>query len=82
MPVGGVRTPSAPVPVSSIGKVARRNPSPLHDAAPDLADPRLERARRLAQDAAGRPVSLQAMARWFLDLRSGLQGTPYVVLGG
>jgi hypothetical protein len=58
------------------------NTHPLYDAAPDLADPRLERARRLAQDAAGRPVSLQAMARWFLDLRSGLQGTPYVVLGG
>jgi hypothetical protein len=58
------------------------NTQPLDDRAPDLADPRLERARRLAQDAAGRPVSLQAMARWFLDLRSGLQGTPYVVLGG
>ena len=58
------------------------NTHPLYDDAPDLADPRLERARREAQAAAGRPVSLQAMARWFLDLRSGLQGTPYVVLGG
>jgi hypothetical protein len=58
------------------------NTQPLYDDAPDLADPRLERARREAQEAAGRPVSLQAMARWFLDLRSGLQGTPYVVLGG
>jgi hypothetical protein len=58
------------------------NTQPLWDEAPDLADPRLERARREAQLAAGRPVSLQAMARWFLDLRSGLQGTPYVVLGG
>lgn len=58
------------------------NTQPLDDAAPDIADPRLERARRAAQEAAGRPVALQAMARWFLDLRSGLQGTPYVVLGG
>jgi hypothetical protein len=58
------------------------NTQPLDDAASDIADPRLERARREAQAAAGRPVSLQAMARWFLDLRSGLQGTPYVVLGG
>jgi hypothetical protein len=58
------------------------NTQPLDDSAPDIADPRLERARREAQEAAGRPVALQAMARWFLDLRSGLQGTPYVVLGG
>ncbi len=58
------------------------NTQPLYDDAPDLAHPRLERARREAQEAAGRPVSLQAMSRWFLDLRSGLQGTPYVVLGG
>jgi hypothetical protein len=58
------------------------NTQPLDDSASDIADPRLERARREAQEAAGRPVALQAMARWFLDLRSGLQGTPYVVLGG
>ena len=58
------------------------NTQPLDDDASDIADPRLERARREAQEAAGRPVALQAMARWFLDLRSGLQGTPYVVLGG
>ena len=58
------------------------NTQPLDDSAPDIADPRLDRARREAQEAAGRPVALQAMARWFLDLRSGLQGTPYVVLGG
>jgi hypothetical protein len=58
------------------------NTQPLDDKAPDIADPRLDRARREAQAAAGRPVALQAMARWFLDLRSGLQGTPYVVLGG
>jgi hypothetical protein len=58
------------------------NTQPLDDSASDIADPRLDRARRAAQEAAGRPVALQAMARWFLDLRSGLQGTPYVVLGG
>ena len=58
------------------------NTQPLDDKAPDIADARLERARREAQAEAGRPVALQAMAGWFLDLRSGLQGTPYVVLGG
>jgi len=58
------------------------NTHPLYDDAPDLASPSLERARRAAQEAAGRPVALQAMARWFLDVRSGLQGTPYVLLGG
>jgi hypothetical protein len=58
------------------------NTQPLYDDARDLASPALEQARVAAQEAAGRPVALQAMARWFLDLRSGLQGTPYVVLGG
>lgn len=58
------------------------NTQPLYDDAPDVAEPALERARRAAQAVAGRPVAVQAMARWFLDLRSGLQGTPYVVLGG
>jgi hypothetical protein len=58
------------------------NTQPLYDDAPDIATEELEQARRAAQEAAGRPVALQAMARWFLDLRSGLQGTPYVVLGG
>ena len=58
------------------------NTQPLDDKAPDIADARLEHARRAAQAEAGRPVALQAMAGWFLDLRSGLQGTPYVVLGG
>ena len=27
-----------------------------------------------------RPVSLQAMARWFLELRANAQGQPYIVL--
>ena len=58
------------------------NTRPLCDAEPDIATSELERARRAAQEVARRPVAIQAMARWFLDLRSGLQGTPYVVLGG
>jgi hypothetical protein len=58
------------------------NTQPLYDEAPDIAEAGLEEARAAAQAVAGRPVALQAMARWFLDLRSGLQGTPYVVLGG
>jgi hypothetical protein len=58
------------------------NTQPLYDDAPDIADRSLEHARAAAQAVAGRPVALQAMARWFLDLRSGLQGTPYVVLAG
>lgn len=58
------------------------NSQPLDDAAPGVATRELELAREAAQKIAGRPVALQAMARWFLDLRSALQGTPYVVLGG
>jgi hypothetical protein len=58
------------------------NTLPLYDEARDIATPELEAARVAAQEAAGRPVALQAMARWFLDVRSGLQGTPYIVLGG
>jgi hypothetical protein len=56
------------------------NTMPLWDEARWVA-PRLDPARTEAQELAGRPVSLQSMARWFLDLRSGLQGTPYVLLG-
>ena len=55
------------------------NTLPLYDEAPDVA-PDLEPARRTAQEIADRPVSLQAMARWFLELRSAIQGTPFVVL--
>lgn len=55
------------------------NTMPLWDEARDVA-PGLESARVAAQEIAGRPVALQAMARWFLDLRSGLQGTPYATL--
>ena len=57
------------------------NTLPLYDEAPDIA-PDLETARRAAQEIADRPVSLQAMARWFLDLRSAIQGTPYLILDG
>ena len=55
------------------------NTLPLSDGSIWVA-PSLDAARSAAQTIARRPVSLQAMARWFLDLRSGLQGTPYVVL--
>lgn len=56
------------------------NTMPLWDEAREVA-PGLEPARAAAQEIAGRPVAIQAMARWFLDLRSGLQGTPYATLG-
>jgi hypothetical protein len=54
---------------------------PLDDSDRAIA-PSLDQARVEAQTIAGRPVSLQAMTRWFLDLRSMLQGTPYVILDG
>jgi hypothetical protein len=55
------------------------NTLPLSDDTPWVA-PRLEVARRRAQAVAGRPVSIQAMAGWFLDLRAQVQGQPYVIL--
>lgn len=55
------------------------NTLPLWDEAPWVA-PALDRVRRRAQAIAGRPVSLQAMAAWFLELRTVVQGQPYVVL--
>ena len=42
----------------------------------------LEAARREAQAMVGRPLSIQAMASWFLDLRVAVQGQQYVVLSG
>lgn len=57
------------------------NTLPLSDAEPWVA-PALDGARRHAQAIVGRPVSIQAMAEWFLDLRALLQGQPYVVLHG
>lgn len=55
------------------------NTLPLSDAKPWVA-PSLDRARRRAQAIVGRPVSIQAMAGWFLDLRSVVQGQPYAIL--
>lgn len=55
------------------------NTLPLSDDA-DWVAPALDRARRRAQAIAGRPVSLQAMAGWFLELRTQAQGQPHVVL--
>ena len=55
------------------------NTFPLQDETRWVA-PSIDPARTGAQEVAGRPVAVQAMARWFLDLRSGLQGTPYVLL--
>ncbi len=57
------------------------NTLPLSDDAGWVA-PALDRARRRAQAIARRPVSIQAMAGWFLDLRTLVQGQPYVVLNG
>jgi hypothetical protein len=56
------------------------NTLPLSDTATWVA-PALEHARRRAQAIARRPVSIQAMTRWFLDARSRIQGQPYVILG-
>jgi hypothetical protein len=55
------------------------NTLPLSDRTIWVA-PTLDPARSAAQSIARRPVAIQAMARWFLDLRSGLQAQPYVVL--
>jgi hypothetical protein len=55
------------------------NTLPLSDSAP-CAAPLLDLARREAQDLVRRPVSIQGMAKWFLDLRGVVQGTPYAVL--
>jgi hypothetical protein len=55
------------------------NTLPLSDDA-DWVAPALDRARRRAQAIVGRPVSLQAMAGWFLELRTQAQGQPHVVL--
>lgn len=56
------------------------NSLPLNDENPWVS-PALDRARRQAQQVARRPVCIQAMAEWFLDLREKAQGTPSVLLG-
>ena len=55
------------------------NTLPLCDATPWVA-PDLEQARREAQSIAERPVSIQAQAPWFLELRARVQSQPYVIL--
>jgi hypothetical protein len=57
------------------------NTWPLDDARRWVA-PALEQARSAAQALIGRPVAVQAMARWFLDLRSAVQSTRYVPVDG
>ena len=56
------------------------NSLPLCDGSEWVA-PALDPARRRAQAIVGRPVSLQSMAKWFLDLRAAMQGQPYIDLG-
>jgi hypothetical protein len=55
------------------------NTLPLSDKAPHVA-PSLDPTRRRAQEVVGRPLSIQSMAGWFLDLRGLVQGHPYVIL--
>lgn len=55
------------------------NTLPLSDKAGWVA-PVLDGPRGAAQEIVRRPLSLQAMAGWFLELRTILQGQPYVVL--
>ncbi len=55
------------------------NTLPLSDQARWVA-PTLDPTRDAAQRIAGRPVSLQSMAGWFLELRAVVQGQQYVEL--
>lgn len=55
------------------------NTLPLSDQATWVA-PDLDGARRQAQAVIRRPLSIQAMAGWFLDLRAVAQRQPYVIL--
>jgi len=55
------------------------NTLPLCDEAAWVA-PGLDGARRQAQAVVHRPLSIQAMAGWFLDLRAVVQRQPYVIL--
>jgi len=52
---------------------------PLDDEHPDVA-PWLRPVREELQEMVGRPVHFQAMSQWFLDLRTALQNTPYILL--
>ena len=55
------------------------NTVPISDGKPWVA-PSLEPARKAAEKLVGRPVNIQAMARWFLELRAIMQGQPHVTL--
>jgi hypothetical protein len=55
------------------------NTIPLSDRTRWVA-PGLDPAREAAQSLVGRPVNIQAMARWFLALRRIVQGQPHVTL--
>ena len=55
------------------------NTLPLYDEARWVA-PSLDPVRSEAQRIVRRPVSIQAMVPWFLDLRAALQGQPHVLL--
>jgi hypothetical protein len=59
--------------------VGRLNTLPLSEATA-WAAPALEPARAAAQALVGRPVHIQAMARWFLELRSIVQRQRHVTL--
>jgi hypothetical protein len=55
------------------------NSLPLCDGEEWVA-PTLDPARREAQAIVGRPVSIQSMAQWFLDLRAAVQDQAYMSL--
>jgi hypothetical protein len=52
---------------------------PLDEKHPEFS-PWLEPVRRELEQMVGRPVHIQAMPQWFLDLRKGVQRTPYLSL--
>jgi hypothetical protein len=52
---------------------------PLGDEAPSFA-PWLEPTRRTLQVMVARPVHIQAMSRWLLEVRRSLLGMPYLFL--
>jgi hypothetical protein len=56
------------------------NSYPLSDERRDVS-PALDPARTAAQELVGRPVSVQAMSEWLLNIRAVLQGTPSLPLG-
>jgi hypothetical protein len=57
------------------------NTMPLGDEMPDAA-PRLNPVRVELQRMIGRPLHIQAMTEWYLDLRYYLLGQPYLFLDG